>query len=85
MEVLPAARALVAREMVRRGARPVLRNGFRTDNGNPIIDVHDLDLSAPATIESELNQIPGIVANGVFARRPADLLLVADDRGISRY
>ena len=85
VEVLPAARAHVAREMVKRGARPVLREGFRTDNGNPVIDVHDLDLSAPAALESELNQIPGAVANGIFARRPADLLLVAGDRGIRRY
>ena len=84
VEVLPAARAHVARELVKRGARPVLREGFRTDNGNPIIDVHDLDLSAPATLESELNQIPGAVANGIFARRPADLLLVADAQGVSR-
>ena len=85
VEVLPAARAHVAREMVKRGARPVLREGFRTDNGNPVIDVHDLDLSAPAALESELNQIPGVVENGIFARRPADLLLVAGDRGIRRY
>ena len=85
VEVLPAARAHVAREMVKRGARPVLREGFRTDNGNPVIDVHDLDLSAPAALESELNQIPGAVANGIFARRPADLLLVVGDQGIRRY
>ena len=85
VEVLPSARAHVAREMVKRGARPVLREDFRTDNGNPVIDVHDLDLSAPAALESELNQIPGAVANGIFARRPADLLLVADEEGISRY
>ena len=84
IEVLPAARAYVAREMARRGARPVLREGARTDNGNPILDVHDLDLSAPAALESELNQIPGTVANGIFARRPADLLLVADDEGVNR-
>ena len=84
VEVLPAARAHVSREMVKRGARPVLREGFRTDNGNPVIDVHDLDLSAPAALESQLNQIPGAVANGIFARRPADLLLVADTRGVRR-
>ena len=84
IEVLPVARAHVAREMVRRSARPVLREGFRTDNGNPILDVHDLDFSAPAALESELNQIPGTVANGIFARRPADLLLVASDQGVSR-
>ena len=84
VEVLPAARAHVAREMARRGARPVLREGFRTDNGNPIIDVHALDLSAPAALEAELDQIPGAVANGIFARRPADLLLVADARGVRR-
>ena len=85
LEVLPAARSFVAREMVRRSARPVLREGFLTDNGNPILDVHDLDLSAPAALESELNQIPGAIANGIFARRPADLLLVADDEGVNRY
>ena len=85
VEVLPVARAHVAREMVQRGARPVLRKDFRTDNGNPVIDVHDLDLSTPAALESELNQIPGTVANGIFARRPADLLLVADEEGVSRY
>lgn len=85
LEVLPAARAHVAREMVKRNARPVLREGFRTDNGNPVLDVHALDLSAPAALESELDHIPGIVANGIFARRPADLLLVADLRGVSRF
>ena len=85
LEVLPAARAHVAREMVKRNARPVLRESFRTDNGNPILDVHDLDLSAPAALESELNQIPGTVANGIFARRPADVLLVADEKGVRRF
>ena len=84
IEVLPAARAHVAREMVKRNARPVLREGFRTDNGNPILDVHDLDLRAPADLERELNQIPGTLANGIFARRPADVLLVADDEGVDR-
>ena len=84
VEVLPAARAYVAREMVKRNARPVLREGFRTDNGNPVLDVHDLDFGAPAALESELDRIPGTVANGVFARRPPDLLLVADEQGVSR-
>ena len=85
IEVLPAARAHVAREMVRRNARPVLREGFRTDNGNPILDVHDLDMRAPADLECELNQIPGTLANGIFARRPADVLLVADGKGVTRF
>ena len=85
IEVLPAARAHVAREMVKRDAHPVLREGFRTDNGNPVLDVHDLDLSAPAALESELDHIPGTVANRIFARRPAALLLVADVEGVSRF
>ena len=84
VEVLPVARSYVAREMVKRKARPALREGFRTDNGNLVLDVYDLDLSSPATLESELNQIPGTVANGIFAQRPADLLLVADEHGVSR-
>ena len=82
IEVLPVARSHVAREMVRRKGRPVLRKGFRTEHGNLILDVHDLVVTAPVALESEFNQIPGTVTNGLFARRPADLLLVADEQGV---
>ena len=83
VEVLPFARAHVAQEMARHKGRPVLREGFRTEHGNVILDVHGLEVTAPVALESEFNHISGVVANGLFARRPADLLLVADERGVS--
>ncbi len=82
VEVIPMARRQVAREIEQLGGRAVERSGFVTDNGNVILDVHDLKLSDPAALESELNQIAGVVANGLFCRRPADLLLVGGDDGV---
>ena len=75
VEVIPMARSFVAREIVKLGGQPQLRNGFTTDNGNLILDVHGLTIMDPATLESTLDHIPGVVTNGLFARRPAVLLL----------
>lgn len=82
VEVIPMARSHVARHIARMGGRPVLRNGFITDNGNVILDVHGLNILSPAELESQLNQITGVVTNGLFAMRPADILLVADDQSV---
>jgi ribose 5-phosphate isomerase A len=84
VEVIPMARSLVARQIVRMGGRPVLREGFVTDNGNVILDVHGLAITDPAALESELNQLPGVVTNGLFARRPADVLLLGSPGGVKR-
>ena len=82
VEVIPMARSYVARQLVRLGGQPVLRAGVTTDNGNAILDVHNLAITDPAGLESEINQIAGVVANGLFARRGADLLLVGTDSGV---
>ena len=82
VEVIPMARSYVARQIVRMGGSPELREGFTTDNGNIILDIHNLDILEPAKIESELNQIAGVVCNGLFALRPADVLLVGRDSGV---
>jgi ribose 5-phosphate isomerase A len=82
IEVIPMARALVARELAGRGGRPVWRAGFVTDNGNHILDVHGLRISDPPALERELNQLTGVVTVGLFAVRPADLLLIGTARGV---
>ena len=82
IEVIPMARSLVGRELVKLGGEPVLRQSHTTDNGNIIIDVHNLKILNPVEIEEKLNQIPGVVTNGLFARRPADVLLVASAAGV---
>jgi ribose 5-phosphate isomerase A len=82
VEVIPMACRLVKRAIEGLGGRPVLREGFVTDNGNWIIDIHGLPLAEPAATEQRLNQITGLVANGLFCRRPADRLLVAGDSGL---
>jgi ribose 5-phosphate isomerase A len=82
IEVIPMARNLVARRLARLGARSVWRRGFITDNGNHILDVHGLAMDDPPSLEGELNQITGIVTVGLFAARPADLLLVGTDSGV---
>ena len=79
VEVIPMAQSYVARKLVSLGGQPILRQGFTTDNGNIILDVHNLSITQPADLEGEINQITGVVTNGLFARRPADVLLVADD------
>ena len=82
LEVVPMARSHVGREMLKRGAHPVLRENFKTDNGNLILDCHGLTILDPPALEAELDQIAGIVTNGIFARRPADLLLLAAPDGV---
>ena len=79
VEVIPMARSYVARQMFRYGGQPIWREGFITDNGNEILDVHNLKITDPPALETELNQIPGVVTVGIFAHRPADELLIADD------
>lgn len=76
------ARSYVAREIVKLGGQPALRQGFTTDNGNVILDVHNLQIMKPLELESTLNQIAGVVANGLFARRGADVLLLGGDNGV---
>jgi ribose 5-phosphate isomerase A len=82
IEVIPMARSLVARELLTFAGRPVWRQGVVTDNGNHILDVHDLVITDPPALEQQLNQIPGIVTVGLFAQRGADVLLIAQDNGI---
>jgi ribose 5-phosphate isomerase A len=82
VEVISTARSYVGREMLRRGAHPVLRENYKTDNGNLILDCHGLTLLDPPAMEAELNNIAGVVTNGIFARRPADVLLVAEPGGV---
>ena len=82
IEVIPMARSHVAREILKLGGQPVLREGFTTDNGNIILDVHNLSILNPTELEQHLNQIVGIVTNGLFAIRRADMLLVASDRRV---
>jgi len=84
VEVIPMARSLVARRLVGMGGQPVWREGVITDNGNLILDVHNLEILDPAALETEINQIPGVVTVGLFARRPADVLIVASDAGVER-
>jgi ribose 5-phosphate isomerase A len=82
LEVIPMARSFVAREMVKLGGQPVYRDGFTTDNGNIILDIHNLEIMEPAKLEAELNNIPGVVTNGLFALRPADVLLLGTPDGV---
>ena len=82
VEVIPMARSFVAREIVKLGGRPQLRDGFTTDNGNLILDVHGLTIMDPVTLETTLDHIPGVVTNGLFARRPADVLLLGTASGV---
>ena len=82
IEVIPMARSYVARQLVKLGGQPILRTGFTTDNGHMILDVHNLAILEPAKVEAEINNIPGVVGNGIFARRPADVLLVGTEAGV---
>jgi ribose 5-phosphate isomerase A len=83
VEVVPMARSYVARQLLQLGGQPVYREGVVTDNGNVILDVHNLEILDPAGLETQINQITGVVANGLFARRPADVLIVAADSGVT--
>ncbi len=82
VEVIPMARSHVGRELLRRGGQPVLREGFTTDNGNLILDVYNLKIMEPAKLEAELNNIAGVVTVGLFALRPADVLLLGTPSGV---
>lgn len=82
IEVIPMARSSVARQLVALGGQPSLREGFTTDNGNLILDVHGLSIMNPVELESTLDHIAGVVTNGLFARRPADVLLLGTPEGV---
>lgn len=82
IEVLPMAQELVARRMLKMRGQPIWREGFVTDNGNHILDVHDLRIANPIDMEARINRIPGVVTVGLFAQRPADVLLIADHTGV---
>ncbi|MBF8269019.1 MAG: Ribose-5-phosphate isomerase A [Gammaproteobacteria bacterium] len=82
VEVIPMAQSYVARKLVSLGGQPLLRQGVTTDNGNIILDIHHLSIHQPAELEAEINQITGVVTNGLFARRPADVLLISDGQSV---
>ncbi|WP_111641407.1 ribose-5-phosphate isomerase RpiA [Marinimicrobium alkaliphilum] len=82
VEVIPMARSYVARQLVKMGGRPIYREGVVTDNGNVILDVYDFDIPEPRKTETAINQIPGVVTNGLFALRPADVLLLGSADGV---
>jgi len=82
IEVLPMAQELVSRRMLKMRGQPIWREGFVTDNGNHILDIHDLQVSNPLEMEARINRIPGVVTVGIFAHRAADILLIGDDNGV---
>jgi len=84
VEVIPIARSMVAREIVKLGGSPVYREGFVTDNGNIILDIYNLVINEPIQLEQKLNNIPGLVTNGLFAIRRADIALIADKNGVAK-
>ena len=83
IEVIPMAQSFVARTMVKMGGQPIWRENFVTDNGNHILDVHNLEIVNPIEMEAQMNQIAGVVTVGIFAHRPADILIVSDDTEVS--
>ena len=85
VEVIPMARSFVARQIIAIGGQPELREGFTTDNGNLILDVHNMDLVDPVDVEKRLNNLPGVVTNGLFALRPADVVLMASASGVQEF
>ncbi|TCV84333.1 ribose-5-phosphate isomerase RpiA [Sulfurirhabdus autotrophica] len=85
VEVIPMARGHVARELVKLGGQPTLREGFTTDNGNIILDVHNLTILNPVELEAKINQIVGVVTNGLFAMRGADVLLLGSSDGVKTF
>lgn len=85
VEVIPMARSYVAREIVKLGGQPVWRQDFITDNGNVILDIHNLQISEPVKLEAQLNSITGVVTNGLFAARPANVLLLGSDNGVKVF
>ena len=82
IEVLPMAQGLVSRRMLKMRGQPIWREGFVTDNGNHILDIHDLQISNPLEMEARINRIPGVVTVGIFAHRAADILLIGGDDGV---
>ncbi len=82
IEVIPMARSYVARQMVKLGGEPVYRDGFVTDNGNIILDIHNMNIMSPVGLEEQINGIVGVVTNGLFAKRPADVLLLGTQDGV---
>jgi ribose 5-phosphate isomerase A len=82
IEVIPMARSYIARQLVAMGGQPELREGFTTDNGNVILDVHNMDLLDPVAIEKQINNLPGVVTCGLFAIRPAEVVLMASAEGV---
>jgi ribose 5-phosphate isomerase A len=85
VEVIPMARSHVGREIVKLGGQPAWRQGFITDNGNLILDIHNLSITNPMDLEARLNQIVGVVTNGLFAQRGADVLLLGTSEGVKKY
>lgn len=85
VEVIPMARSFVARELVKLGGDPEYRQGVMTDNGNVILDVHNLEILNPRELEQKINNIPGVVTNGIFALRGADIVLSATDSGVETF
>ena len=81
VEVIPMAKSLVARELTKLGGLPELRHDFVTDNGNLILDVHNLKILDPVDIESHINNIPGVVTNGIFAKRSANVMIIGNEQG----
>ncbi len=82
IEVIPMARSYVARQLVKMGGKPVWRDGFITDNGNVILDVHNLQILEPVKLETQINELTGVVTNGLFATRRADVLLLGSQDGV---
>jgi ribose 5-phosphate isomerase A len=85
VEVIPMARSFVARELVKLGGDPEYRQGVVTDNGNVILDVHNLEILNPRELEQSINNIPGVVTNGIFALRGADIVLSATETGVDTF
>jgi ribose 5-phosphate isomerase A len=82
VEVIEIARSAISRELMKMGGKPVFRNGFTTDNGNQIVDIHNLPIEVPYDLEAVINNIPGVVENGIFANRKADIIICASDNKI---
>ena len=82
IEVLPMAQAFVARQLLKMRGQPIWRENFVTDNGNHILDIHNLAITNPLEMETRLNQVPGVLSVGIFSHRPADVLLIADNQGV---
>jgi len=82
IEVIEIARSAISRELMKMGGKPVFRNGFTTDKGHQIIDIHNLPIEVPYDLEAEINNIPGVIENGIFANRKADIIVCASDNNI---